>query len=257
MTILLQPSDSPEPGYVGMGALLEQIATRRVAYADLGRYADLLHAGEAMPVGSVEFVREAMRVGGIPEPENISYVSPVQPFLRRRIERRTAGSVLGTWFVKPVRTKQFTGFVFDTLSDPASFCDHDFEQWQVFSRLPPETEVWVSEPVTFVCEWRYYVLDNHLLGRVRYDPYGEDDAPQPDQSIVDEAIEAMQQPASDWVAPRSYALDFGVLDSGATALVEANDAWALGLYGAAMSPRTYLHMLRSRWEQIVQDRATK
>ena len=56
--------------------------------------------------------------------------------------------------------------------------------------------------------------------------------------------------ADEPAAPVSYGIDFGVLASGATALVEVNDGWALGLYGRALSARDYYRLLRTRWDQL-------
>ena len=48
-----------------------------------------------------------------------------------------------------------------------------------------------------------------------------------------------------------YVLDFGVLSGGETALVEANDFWAIGLYEKSMSSQDYLSLLNARWSSIL------
>lgn len=46
-----------------------------------------------------------------------------------------------------------------------------------------------------------------------------------------------------------YALDFGVLENGETALVEWNNGFAIGAYG--LRPEVYCNMLIARWEEIL------
>jgi len=53
-----------------------------------------------------------------------------------------------------------------------------------------------------------------------------------------------------------YTLDVGRLSTGGTALVETNDAWAIGLYGKALTPRVYLDFLGKRWKSIVEKHLT-
>lgn len=51
-------------------------------------------------------------------------------------------------------------------------------------------------------------------------------------------------------APAAFSLDIGVLEPGETALIECNDAWALGYYRGTLSHRDYIDMLWRRWDQI-------
>lgn len=50
-------------------------------------------------------------------------------------------------------------------------------------------------------------------------------------------------------APAAYGIDFGVLSSGETALVEANDGYALGAYKIESAP--YAELLFARWAELV------
>ncbi|TXI25572.1 MAG: DUF4343 domain-containing protein [Roseateles sp.] len=215
-------------------------------------------ASGALPVGSVEFLRTAMEVAGIREPEPMSYPPALRPFLGRWLQSMPVGRVQGTWFVKPTQTKLFTGFVWHASRDQMAaaesgiYGEHDAEQLRVLQALPPETPVWVAEPVHFLCEWRYYVLEHQVIGAARYDADGLDAAPEPDTHVLKAAIAAMQRKGrGECVQPTAYALDLGVLPNGQTVLVEANDAWALGLYGGGPAPRPYLTMLTARWSQLM------
>jgi hypothetical protein len=248
LTVLRQSLASAESRAVSAECLTGDITSRALDLDQL-QYVEQLRASprQVLPVGSVEFLREAMRVAGITEPDNFSYPGPLIPLLRREVESRRAGSVLGHWFIKPKQTKAFTGFVYDTMRSPEAYDEHDREQYEAFMELDADVPVWVAEPVQFLSEWRYYVHRGEVLGSARYDPHGEDDAPRPDQAVLEDALQRMQP-----VGLAAFALDLGVLSTGETALVEVNDAWALGYYaGGDLHRGDYLKMLMARWDQIV------
>lgn len=228
------------------GAVMDGYEVISTSFEHLDAHASMLASGEAMPVGSVEFVREAMRVGGIEEPAFVTYPNSLKPWLRRLVNQRKAGEILGRWFVKPVQTKLFSGLVFDTLEDPALLSPESQDRHEGFLTVPADTPVWCSEPVNFVSEWRYYVnAEGTVLGGGRYDEDGEDDAPQPDRTEVEKAALAGSGELG-----HGFALDMGVLFTGETALVEANDAIATGLYGSVLTPREYAYWLMDRWQKI-------
>lgn len=243
-TILRQAGTSHiEPRVAAQYAMTADVPIAAVPFESMADHEVALRQGAALPVGSVEFVRRAIALAGIAEPGNISYPEPLRPYLRRAVRRCAAGRVTGRQFVKPTTTKAFTGFVFD---DPDLLSDHDREQYSAFLSLPPETQVWTSEPVTWLSEFRYYVIGNEVRGDGRYDD-GPDDMPTPDIFLVGEMAAVMAQ-APD--APAAFSIDVGVLDTGETALVECNDAWALGYYKGTLSHRDYIEMLWRRWEQL-------
>lgn len=228
-------------------AMTEDVPIRSVSLQALDSCSDLLHQGQTLPIGSIEFTRKAMLLAGITEPANISYPQPLQSYLHREVKQRTAGSVLGHWFIKPVTTKAFTGFVFDTLGNPEHLSFHARAQYNAFLALPPETQVWISEPVVWLSEYRYYVLHGEVRGEGRYDD-AADDMPVPDASTVGEMARAFAC-AED--APAAFSLDVGVLGTGETALIEINDAWSLGYYQGTLSHRDYIEMLWARWQQLI------
>jgi hypothetical protein len=246
--VILQQEPSKETRAAMAGALMASQPTTvvRAALAELAEpvLAAQLRAG-AMPVGTVEFVREAMRVAGVTEPENLSYPPVLTNYLCRDVRESTAGKVLGHWFVKPKATKAFTGFVFDTMSSRDDVHPDSRGDYDDFMALPADAPVFISEPVEFVCEWRYYVSGGRILGAARYDPEGADDAPVPDASVVGAAALELAS-----TLRHSVAMDFGVLAGGETALIEVNDAWAVGLYDQALEPKAFVAFLWERWQGL-------
>lgn len=244
-TVIRHNVDTAETRAVGHAALLHGLRCFRSSLEDLQMHGDFLRAG-ALPVGSVEFVREAMRLARVSEPPSLSYPPELDHLLGRRIDLMPLDRVRGTRFIKPARTKLFTGFVWHEQDDWA-YDPHDLEQLQALRQMPSDTMVWVSDPVRFQCEWRFYVLDGEVIGAGRYDPDGAETAPAPKAEVVSDALQRMKESPG---APVAWALDVGVLDDGRTVLVEVNDGWALGLYGNALAPRDYLRFLAARWMQM-------
>lgn len=242
--VLLQNVPSTETRTIRLACLSDDIPTVNASLNGIDAYRRELRSGLCLPVGTVEFVRSAMKASGITEPENISYPEGAQRFLGRQIRRTKAGQVLGRYFVKPLTTKAFTGFVFDTMADRGDYSPSDLESLDAFMATPADAPVWISEPVKFLSEWRYYVQHGKIIGSARYDPTGAEDAPTPDLNVVMDCIRAtgLRHP---------IAVDFGVLNGGETALVEVNDAWSIGLYQKALSPIAYLNFLHARWQLLV------
>jgi len=227
-------------------ALMDDVAVFGARLEEIDRYAAHLARGTCVPVGTVEFVRRAMDIAGISEPANLSYPQVLESHLHRRVNLIPAGLVMGRWFVKSTATKAFTGFVFDTFTDPADLDPHDRVQYEAFRALEPDAPVWVGEAVSWRSEVRYYVLDGQIVGEGRYDA-GPDDALVPDPAVVQEMVRRFSASPG---APVAFAIDAGVLDCGTTALVEVNDAWALGYYSGTLEPREYVRMLWRRWRQL-------
>ena len=64
-----------------------------------------------------------------------------------------------------------------------------------------------------------------------------------DPEILEQAVKAFKS------APAGYAMDIGVTEKGQTLLVEINDGFALGCYGA--DPIQYARLLSARWCELV------
>lgn len=245
--IILQNTGDVESRAVRMASMLvDDISVTNASLESLEDHAGKLEQG-AVPVGSVQFVRRAMEFARITEPKNLSYPPGCEAYTKRRIWQSTAGRALnmtGTRFIKSAATKVFTGFVLDSDAGALGLNNHDRTQFAALSGLASDTPVWVSEPVQWLCEYRYYVMDSEILGLARYDQDDSDNFPAPDVGVVRQCV-------ADLAIQHPYALDMGVLLSGETALVEVNDAWAIGLYGGAMKPYDYVQFLSNRWSSLL------
>ena len=220
----------------------------------------LLDPGEPLlvPIGSVEFLRECMTLLGVQEPSIPScFIPSFEPYLHRRVEKTTAGMLRlnrrhgVAHFVKPVKAKLFSGFLWSAATAAIAKDDYTAEQVAALHALPDATPLWIAEPVHFLREDRYYVLRGQVLGSARYDPDGPDSAAAPDPAIVDAIVSSYTGLPG---APCAFAADIGVLESGQTALVEINDAWALGLYGEMEDRDGYVRMIAARWAEITSRR---
>ena len=97
--------------------------------------------------------------------------------------------------------------------------------------------------MSWLSEHRIYVIGQEI---VAVDYYAGDAAIQPDLAVVAEAVQDWHRSGE---APAAYGIDFGVLASGKTALVEANDGFALGAY--KISGPVYTELLFCRWRQLL------
>jgi hypothetical protein len=174
----------------------------------------------------------ALKLIGAPLPAPLDYPEELAEFRQRRIWRTTLDAVNVGDFVKPVRHKLFTGRVWGGgIADRLAT--------EGVPGVAPDEPVWCSEPVTFVAEFRCFVLEDKVLDVRRYKG---DWSKAPDRNVVTRAAMAYGS------APAAYSLDWGVAADGRTVLVEANDAFALGAYG--LDPVLYARMISARWEEM-------
>ena len=222
------------------GKLLEHVDIIHSNIPDLSHPAITYYLKNgAVPVGSIDFVQAAMRIAGISEPNNISYPTRGHHHLHREIKKVRAGEVIGRLFVKPTKANLFSGFVYDSEADPANYSEHEKSQYNAFTLMDPNDTVWISEPVNWLSEWRYYVVCGEIIGSAKYDKI---------KSIVHiPNITIVKKFIHDIEIEHPYVVDFGVLSNGETALVEVNDACYIGLLEKALVARDYLDFLRKRW----------
>jgi ATP-grasp domain, R2K clade family 3 len=194
-------------------------------------------------VDGIDGTRRRLAENGI-RPVEMNYPECLREFYGRHIESTTYGELLqrtGRWFVKRPYKGSFEPFVFDAplldaiMREEAPLC---LAWWDESDH---ETELLVSEPVTFISEWRAFIARGELLD-IR--PYAGDSFVVPDQVVVVAAIAEHQKHG----APAGYGIDFGVLDDGRTVIVEVNDGFALGSYG--LSPVCYAYLIACRWLEL-------
>jgi hypothetical protein len=207
--------------------------------------------------GEIELTRDALVVGGIlpvrtaverlggNTPANMDYPDCLWPYLHRGLRRATLqdahrlcvdDKVEPPVFIKPVTGhKEFDGHTLSRF--------RDLIRTAAWVTQAPETEVWISEVVEFVTECRYFVSRGKVVG-VGF--YRGDPLQLPNGSVVAEAVKVYEATGE---APVAYTIDFGVLNTGETALVEVNDGFAFGCYG--LSALKHCRMLEDRWCQML------
>ncbi len=184
-------------------------------------------------VGGVSIVRNRLNTYGITIPE-YDYPEELSELLGRKIWTDTLSSVLEKpeqWpiFVKPVKDKAFQGFMLRSEKDVPRM-----------RQARQDEPVLCSELVSFCTEWRAFVRYGRIWD-VR--PYRGDWHYHYDPAVLDFAVSNYRS------APAGYAMDFGVTEDGRTLLVEVNDGYALGCYGA--DPIQYAKLLSARWCELV------
>jgi ATP-grasp domain, R2K clade family 2 len=208
------------------------------------RRRQLMLDGESLVVGDMPCIVGALQQLSIPEPEPNDYPVSLHEFFHRRVWRSTLRELeLGlrdncypAVFVKPAtRRKRFTGFVLES--------EYDLSQVYGVSR---QEKVWCSEVVTWLSEHRIYVVHSEIRD---VDHYAGNADVSVDLEEVCRAIQALDQAGESY---EGYAIDFGVLDSGQTALVEMNDGFAIGAY--SIDSKNYTDMIWARWEELLSQR---
>ena len=187
---------------------------------------------EDIVVGYVGTVRARLADFGIITPE-MDYPDELQEYLGRKIWQTKMNEVNNNpdcWpvFVKPIEDKQFTGVVVRSPKDLIGCGIQGVNQ-----------DVYCSEIVKFVAEWRCFVRYGHILS-VR--PYKGDWRKYYDYRVIENAVKEFTS------APAGYAIDFGLTDDGRTLLIEVNDGYALGCYGLFYID--YAKLLSARWAEL-------
>src|SRR5262249_52988742 len=99
-----------------------------------------------------------------------------------------------------------------------------------------------SEVVEWLSEYRVFVIRGEVVGTRLYEG---DDGIEIDRQVVNEAIALLEQSNEKTAA---YGIDFGVMSSGQTALIEWNDGFSLGSYG--LDKAIYTDLLITRWCEL-------
>ena len=188
---------------------------------------------DTLVVGYIETYRKAIANLGLEPPINIDFPEELMPFLGRKVFITNLRFVRdeSNWpiFAKPlVEHKLFTGKLIKQFRDLLSSAG-----------LAPDLEVWASEPVRFISEYRCFIQNGQVLS-VR--PYKGDPLIFPDGKVIQNMVAAWTS------APRACCIDVGISEKGETLLVEVNDGFSMGDYG--LSPIVYARMLEARWCEL-------
>lgn len=170
-----------------------------------------------VPVGSVEFCESVL--GRKVKPDY--YPDFLSGHLYRKVWSERRWPLKKDIFVKPADAyKRFTGFL--------------TRGGYVGKVAGPYM---LSEKINFVKEWRYYVSRGKVLTSGGY--YGaEEDSWGPE-------LPPIEFPEG-WCG----AVDFGLTDGGAMALVEAQHPYAIGWYGPTEDNELYMQFLVEGWEYM-------
>ena len=185
---------------------------------------------EDVVVGGDVIIWHALNQLGI-NLEHFDYPPELAGFLGRKIKKvklKDVNKETLPVFIKPVEEKAATGLVVKSMGD--------LEQFEI---KEPEAEVYCSEVVNFVSEWRCFLLYGQIVGIKFY--FGDSNI-EADTDTIHAAVEAYPN------MPAGCAFDFGVTDDGRTLLVEMNDGYSLGVYG--LEDELYARLLSARWAEM-------
>lgn len=192
--------------------------------------------------GDMDAMHGAMNQLKIDIPPPDDYPQGLLPFLKRRVWKSVLGDLQHDFFsggdgppvfAKPAsRRKSFTGRVFSSSSD-----------FMILGSTSRRQEIWCSEIVAWHSEYRIYVVDDRIVG---IDKYAGAAGAALHLPTVEAALKAYRASGH---APSAYGIDFGLLSTGETALVEANDGYSLGAYSVEAKP--YTDLLARRWSELL------
>ncbi|RFS19448.1 DUF4343 domain-containing protein [Chitinophaga silvatica] len=188
---------------------------------------------EDVVVGGINDVHKILHHFHFDIPTPLDYPESIRSFLGRKIWKSTmhqfANNNSFNIFIKPLhRSKSFTGKLIT--------CERDLIGCYDFQS---DTDIWCSESVNFIAEWRCFVRHGKILDVRRYRGNWK---LQYNPEVIENAVHSYTN------SPKAYAMDFGVTDNGRTLLIEANDGYSLGSYGLPVLD--YAKLLSTRWAEL-------
>lgn len=193
------------------------------------------NVAEDIIVGGIHDARYILDQLGKAYP-TLEYPSSIRGYLGRNIWVDTLGNIMSDnskrgIFIKPVEGgKLFTGTVINTEAD-----------FRACVGAQPDTEVWCSEAVNFVSEYRCFIRYGEVVDIKHY---------RGDRCIVP-SKEVLENVIKDYVgAPKAYTIDLGITDDERTLLVEVNEGYSVGAYG--LESTAYAKVLATRWAELTE-----
>lgn len=183
-------------------------------------------------IGDVRYILDKLgkKYPTLEYPESISKPK----YLGRRIWKDILGSIMSNRkkmgiFIKPTAGgKIFTGTVIN-----------DFKDFRKCVGVPENTEVWCSEVVNFISEYRCFIRYGEILD-IKH--YKGDCFNIPSKEVLISIISDYKD------APNAYTIDLGITDKGETLLIEVNEGYSIGSYG--LESIKYAKLLATRWAQL-------
>ncbi len=196
---------------------LHAILTHEIALDYFRKASDI--PKEVIPVGTIEWVTSALGYTPLPD----SYPSFLQSMLYRKVWRAERWPLEKNIFIKP----------FDK---PKRFSARITTGTYKGKKKGP---FWCSEVVKFVDEWRFYIVNGFVTYSAWYRGEHEDKEPPP--------LYLSEVPVG-WHGT----LDFGELETGEIALVEAHEPYAVGWYGGLGTGKIYAEFLIEGWKYLLE-----
>ena len=241
MTILiLSPRYTPDSNALWKTAIEQQWTVERLQShrpPDHLRGKDTAIYGEAL---FVNIVADQLELALLEPPFDFLTRLP-QPYLLRDIHFVTfseARKISTPTFIKPAYDKSFNAEVYATGADLPNE-----------ETLPADLPVLIAEPVSWDIEFRCFIVERQLAALSIYSRDGQLARDDDDNWLVDAAA---QDAASRFVIglledkevelPPAFVLDVGKIRDRGWAVVEANPAWASGIYGC--TPADILSVLK-------------
>lgn len=182
-------------------------------------------------VGSVEFMTEVFNRKGISQPRlPLNNLSPFRKTLLRDFIYEEPV------FIKPTKTKLFTGFVVD------EYCV------SLLDTMDGETEVIVQDVIpNIVSEIRCYIFRGKLVDIRQYsgDIYLQ-------LQSVEGFYDNIKTKIEQHNFPDTFVMDLCFTKNNELHIIEFNDMWAIGNYGIPND--TYVRMLKERYFDIIKNK---
>jgi hypothetical protein len=167
-----------------------------------------------------------------------TYPEELNHLYRRKIERISFNDLTKMQrpiFVKPVsNNKSFTGFV---LKKQNLFEEEAYDGFE----LDPKEQIYVSESVEFLNEYRLFIANSEVVGIVESSHFILDrekiKSSDPDRSFILEVLKCNTHPWS--------VIDIGQLSTGQWAVVEVNPPYALSSYDWPIEK--YVNYCQAAW----------
>lgn len=190
-----------------------------------------------IPVGSVEFIEEAMRSRDLkpPEPYNIPDDFKTSYYTSRNVYNNVTWDKLVNYnfplFVKPDDNyKSFTGGVFKSIDQFKMFVDIDYERTLYF----------VSDPISIESEFRILVHNQQIRYIAQYIGLYDNRL---SMEFLNDIVENFG------LSEISYSFDVGICNDGTNVLIEFHHFYGVGTYG--FEGPEYINMLTAFWKNFL------